>query len=100
MPEAVGYTNTFMNAGFTREEAEASFTMTVEIMNKNFATKDDLKMEGLALRHEMSEIRHEMREMHLEINKKFESLEDKLTIKLGSMMVLSVIALASLQKIL
>jgi hypothetical protein len=89
---ALKYTQELEQAGFSREQAETSVKVLIEVMNDNFATKSDLKMEIDSLRNEMhsgfNELKSEMRE-----------LEYKLTIKLGVMLTVAVGATATMMKL-
>jgi hypothetical protein len=68
MFNALKYTQELEQAGFTREEAEVSVRILIEVMNDNFATKSDMQAGFAAIRADMRE------------------LEYKHTIKLGTMM--------------
>jgi len=62
------YTKKLEAVGLTREVAEAHVEILVEVVENNFATKDDLKQA-------VKDLRHEIRE-----------LESRLVIRLGAVM--------------
>ena len=89
MFNALKYTEELEKAGFTREQAEVSIKLLVETMNENFATKADLKELGWQLQSEIKRLDSSLKE-----------LEYKLTIKLGTMMALSIGVTATLVRLL
>lgn len=112
MFNALKYTEELEKAGFSRNEAEASLKVLIEVMNENFATKSDLSTGLKDLEHRMDqrfqvltqtmESRFQSVDAQMDsrfqsvearfstIDSKFQELEYKLTIKLGTMMVLAV----------
>jgi hypothetical protein len=97
MFNALKYTEELEKAGFTRAQAEASLKLLVDTMNENFATKADFK----ELKWEMQSVETRLDSKILALDSKFESkfqslessikeMEYKLTIKLGTMMALSI----------
>jgi len=62
-------------------------------MNENFATKADIKSE-------MRELRWEIQTLDSKFESRFKEIEYKLTIKLGSMMALSIGFTATLVKLI
>jgi hypothetical protein len=119
MFNALKYTEELEKAGFSRNEAEASLKVLIEVMNENFATKSDLHTGLKDLEHrvdqrfqiltQVMESRFQSFESRMDskfqsvdakfqlvdarfssIDSKFQELEYKLTIKLGTMMVLAV----------
>jgi hypothetical protein len=95
-----------LEAGFTRQEAEVSLKILIEVMNDNFATKSDLKIEIDALRNEMrsgfAEVRsgfNGVKSGFNEIRSEMRELEYKLTIKLGVMLTVAVGATATMMKL-
>ena len=100
MFNALKYTQELEKAGFTREQAEVSMKLLIDIMNENFATKSDLKELEFRLESKLhgTESRLESRMQSLESGMK--ELEYKLTIKLGTMMTLAIGVTATLVKLL
>jgi hypothetical protein len=74
------YTEKLEESGFTKEQANTTLKVLVDIMNQEFATKHDLERECLLIRQEIKDLRSEM---------KFDitTMSNKLTIRLGSMMI-------------
>lgn len=93
-----GYAEKLEKSGFTKSQAEASLQVLVEIMNQEFATKEDVRglshqlhVEVNSLRKELhSEISSLRNELHSEISlvrSDLDKLGDKLTIRMGTMMI-------------
>ena len=69
-------------AGFTEEQAEIQAEALAEIIDERLATKQDLKELETTLKRDMKE------------------LEMRLTIRLGAMMAVSIVIVATLVKLL
>jgi len=83
--DTLKYANTLKKAGFTQEQAEAQASALSEVMEvnlKELATKGDIE----ALRKE--------------IDARFVQLEQRMTIKLGTMLTIAVGAIVALTKLL
>ena len=93
MIDTLMYVKKLEASGVPREQAELQVEIMADIVDKNYATKQDLK--DLS-----SEFRQEMRELRSELKHDMQRLEDRLTIKLGSMMVVTVSAVAAIIKLL
>jgi hypothetical protein len=108
MFNALKYTEELEKAGFSRNEAEASLRVLIEVMNENFATKTDLQVGLKDLEHRMDnrfQVLTQVMESKFQavdnrfqmvdtrfvaMESRFQEMEYKLTIKLGTMMVLAV----------
>ncbi len=93
MFNALKYTQELEKAGFTREQAEISMKLLIDIMNENFATKSDMK--ELELR-----LDSRIHSLELKTESGFKELEYKLTIKLGTMITVAIGVTATLVKLL
>ena len=107
MFNALKYTEELEKAGFTRMQAEASLKLLVEVMNESFATKADLLDVKAALKAEISDVKSELKTDVWRLESKIQSLESsikemeyKLTIKLGTLMAISIGMTATLVKLL
>ena len=89
MLNALKYIEDLEKSGFTREQAEGNMKALIEMMSENFATKIDLKELEWKLDSRMQGIESSVKE-----------LEYKLTIKLGSMMALSIGVAVTLVKLI
>lgn len=89
MFNALKYTQELENVGFTREQAEKSVNILIEIMQENLASKQDIK-----------ELGQEIKELESKMESKFRELELRMTIKLGSLMVLTVGAMTAITKLM
>lgn len=58
-----------------------------DIVDNNYATKQD-----------MNDVRQEIKDLRIELKHDMQRLEDRLTLKLGSMMVVTVTAVATILK--
>ena len=79
------YAKMLEEVGFSREQAETSIKILVEIMEDKLASKQDL--EGLEVRLK-TELRHSVAQ-----------LESKLTIRMGTMLAASIAILTAIQKL-
>lgn len=73
--------------GVPREQAELQVQVMADIVDQNYATKQDFK-----------ELKQEMKDLRTELKHDMLMLESRLTIKLGSMMVVGIGAIATLIK--
>lgn len=82
MFNALKYTEELEKAGFTRQQAEISVKVLIEVMNDNFATKSDLKDANLVLRADLREmetvLRSDMREMDASLRTEISRVETTL----------------------
>lgn len=114
MFNALKYTEELEKAGFSRNEAEASLKVLIEVMNENFATKSDLreleqrmdaKFQAVDNRFQVLTQIMESRFQAVDarfsaVDARFQELEYKLTIKLGTMMIVAIATTATLIQIL
>jgi hypothetical protein len=115
MFNAIKYSKELEEAGFSRNQAEATINAFYKFMDNNFATKSDidkgLLLTRTELREDMSKLRFELRgEMAAlrdnlcgetsDLRKSFETFEYRMTIKFGVMQAASVAILAALIKLI
>jgi len=81
MINTLGYVKKLQEAGVSREQAEAHIEIVSEMMDSNFATKQDLKDLAQELRHELA------------------LLEQRLTIRLGTIVSVAIGVAVALAKI-
>lgn len=79
--------------GFSREQAETSIKILVEIMEDKLASKDDLK-------ELKTEIGHRFSHLESQLESKFTAVESKLTIRMGTMLAASIAILTTIQKLI
>ncbi len=82
------YAKMLEEVGFSREQAETSVKILVEIMEDKLASKNDL--------HEL-DVRIENR--FLQMESKLALVESRLTIKMGTMLAASIVILTAIQKL-
>lgn len=129
MFNAIKYSKELEEAGFSREQAEATINVFYNFMDYNFATKSDhiegnnslrsdiqkakqelrtelaqlreeLRKEIQVLRQEVIDIRLDLALFKKEVATKFENLENRMTIKFGVMQAATIAILATLIKLL
>lgn len=94
-------------AGFSEQQAEALAEAEAELFAAHLATKQDIA----ELKREIAEIRREIEQVRAELKRDLEALQSqfgrdlkdleyRMTIKLGSLMVLAVGVVATLVKLL
>ena len=110
--DTLKFVKTLREAGISEPQAEAFSTAVRESHEAaDLATKADLReyesairsdLEKLetSLRHEMRELRHGMSDMRKDIDSKLEKLELRMTIKLGSIVVVALGAFTVIFKFL
>jgi hypothetical protein len=109
MFNALKYTEILEEAGFNREQSETTMNVMIEVMHENLATKQDLKGFELAskqdlksfqlaskqdlkdlevtTKHDQKSFEEKIELRFISIEHKIETLENRLVIKLGSLMV-------------
>jgi len=119
MFNALRYREELEEAGFSREQAEVSVRVLIDVMNENFATKSDLKELDLKLESSVQRLEAKIdaradsleqkfdlkfESLHQKLESSWKELEYKLTIKLGvmlgGMVTLSLGAIVTLAKLL
>ena len=79
MFNALKYTQELQNAGFSREQAETSMKVLIEVMNDNFTTKSDLKELEVAMKSDLkvteAAMRSDMKEMESGIRSDMKEME-------------------------
>jgi hypothetical protein len=81
------YNKRLQDAGFTKEQAEESINVLWDVMHENLATKQDL-----------SEVKNELSKKMADLETDMKLLESKMTIKLGSLLIVSQAVLYTLLK--
>lgn len=105
--DTLSYAKKLESAGFTHEQARAQAEALAEIVSDNLATKADIA----ALQRDMKEmetsLRREIKELEVkltreirELDAKIAAMADKLTIRLGGIVVVGIAVLAALVKLL
>ena len=105
-------------AGFTEQQAEALADAEAELIEQNLATKrdsadlkrdikelevtlrNDLKQLEVTLRNEIKQLDVKIEQIRSDLARDLKGLEYRMTIKLGTMMVVAVAAMATLVKLL
>jgi DNA polymerase III delta prime subunit len=99
MFNALRYTQELEKAGFSRDQADVSMKVLMDVMNENFATKSDLKELEYSLRSDFAELKAEVKSDINGLKSEIKEMEYKLTIKLGVMTTISIGAMATLMKL-
>ena len=86
------YAEKLQKAGFSQEQAKAQLEMITEVIENNLATKRDLKELEI-------ELKQNMKELETNLKRDIKESEMKLKIWTGSIMVIAVGILATLQKV-
>jgi hypothetical protein len=76
---AIKYSQELEKAGFSREQAEASVKLLIDIMDQNLATRSDLQNVEITLRAEIREVASGLRS-------DLKDVQYKLIMTLGSLM--------------
>ncbi len=105
----------FKEAGFTEVQAETLAEAGVELLETHLATRQDLEAAKGELKSEIGKVRVDLEnkienvrvdlenkidKLRIDLENKIERLEYRMTIKLGSLMVIAVGVVATLVKLL
>jgi uncharacterized protein Yka (UPF0111/DUF47 family) len=83
-------------AGFTEQQAEALAHAGAELIGQNLATKQDIA----DLKRDIKELEVKIEQIRSDLARDLKDLEYRMTIKLGTMMVVAVGAMAALTRVL
>lgn len=86
--------------GYTEQQAKVQAQVWNEIIDHNLVTKNDLKQTEAKLQQGIEELRADMNIRFKEIDGRFKELEYKMTIKLGSIVMIGLGAMVAIQKLL
>lgn len=111
MKNVFDYVTMLVDNGMGRDLAQTSVEVTMDLINKDFATKSDFEKQQLATRAEFDQmslkmanefkavrsemasefqaVRSEIQSLRKDMNHRFEEFESRLTLKLGSMLIAS-----------
>lgn len=107
--DTLKYSKRALEAGFTKEQAEFQAEEMSKIISEHIATKGDIRELQISVNEDIRDLRASTREdfklvkkdievlrmeMHLEIR----ALENRMVIKMGSLMVIAVSVLATISK--
>ncbi|MGH7964267.1 MAG: hypothetical protein ACRERD_20995 [Candidatus Binatia bacterium] len=100
----LAFAKKLQEGGFTAQQAEVLAYAQAELLEQNLATKLDLKEVEANLRRDMKEmetsLRRDMKEIEAGLRRDMKDLEYRMLIKLGSLMVVGITAVATLVKLL
>jgi hypothetical protein len=95
MSDTLMYFKKLEEAGFTRQQAEAQVRIVDDYFKDNIATKTDLMRLEVKINGEFQTVRTALRDL----THKVDTLESRLTIRLGGMMIVGFGALAAFIKL-
>ena len=105
--DSLTYANRLKAAGMDGGLAEVQASVMTEVIQDHFhnlSTKQEVQQLSLDLRKEMNlmgqDLRKEIQLLRLEVQKDMQLLEQRMLIKLGSLMVLAIGVVATLVKVL
>ena len=105
--DSLTYANRLKAAGMDGGLAEVQASVMTEVIQDHFhtlSTKQELQQVGQDLRKEMNlmgqDLRKEMQLLRLEVQKDMQLFEQRMVIKLGSLMVLAIGVVATVVKLL
>jgi len=105
--DSLTYANRLKAAGMDGGLAEVQASVMTEVIQDHFhtlSTKQELQQVGQDLRKEMNlmgqDLRKDMQLLRLEVQKDMQLLEQRMVIKLGSLMVLAIGVVATVVKLL
>lgn len=86
------YAKMLEEVGFSREQAETSIKILVEIMEDKLASKQDIKDLQLSTQQDIKELR-------LSTQQDIKELELRITVRMGAMFAASIAVLTAIQKL-
>jgi hypothetical protein len=105
--DSLSYANRLKSAGMESSLAEVQASAMTEVIqgqSQNLSTKPELQQLGQDLHKDMQSLRLElqkdMQSLRVEFQKDMQLLEQRMVIKLGSLMVLAIGVVATLVKVL
>jgi len=105
--DSLTYANRLKAAGMDGGLAEVQASVMTEVIQDHFhtlSTKQELQQVGQDLRKEMNlmgqDLRKDMQLLRLEVQKDMQLLEQRMVIKLGSLMVLAIGVVATVVRLL
>ena len=93
------YAKMLEEVGFSREQAETSIKILVEIMEDKLASKQDLRDLESQIELKFQNLRSDLKRELSEVNHSVSQMESKLTIRMGTMMAASIAILTAIQKL-
>lgn len=110
MADTLMYYKKLEAAGFSRQQAEVQIEMMNEFTTGNFATKEDLKdlaqstkqaLKDLAqsTKQDFKDLEHRMDTRFIHLENELTRMSDRLTIRLGGVMIIGFSALAAFIKL-
>jgi hypothetical protein len=85
--------------GFSREQAETSIKILVEIMEDKLASKQDLVELETRVNHRFAQLESKLDSSLAQVDSKLSILESRLTIRMGTMLAASIAILTAIQKL-
>ena len=120
--DTLAYAKKLKSAGFTEDQAEIQAEALAEVVDERLATKEDtsalqgnIKESEISLRRDMKEmetslkrdmkesetsLKRDIKELETSLKRDMKELEMRLTIRLGTMMAISIAIVATLVKLL
>ena len=98
--DTLKFANAFKEAGFTEQQAEALAHAEAEWMEQNVATKRDIADLKRDIKELKVKMEQKVEQIRSDLARDLKDLEYRMTIKLGTMMVVAVGAMAALTRVL
>jgi hypothetical protein len=86
------YAKMLEEVGFSKDQAETSITILVEIMEDKLATKQDLQTLQTRIENDFQQLKSDLAHT-------LSQMESKLTIRMGTMLAASIAILTAIQKL-
>ncbi len=93
------YAKILEEVGFSRDQAETSVKILVEIMDEKLASKQDLQELDSRISHRFSQIESKLDYSVAQLDTKLALVESKLTVRMGTMLAASIAILTAIQKL-
>lgn len=93
------YARILEEVGFSRDQAETTIKILVEIMEDKLATKQDLQDLKTELHQMKTELSHSMGDLGSDLRHSIIQTKSDLTVRMGTMLAASIAILAAIQKL-
>ena len=107
MLNTLKYAKQLEEVGFTREQAETHMFIMADIIGANLATKQDMAdlrrdfaEHRIATQHDIAELRRDFSELKVEVKRDLADLENRMTIKLGTIVSVAIGVAVALTKLI
>lgn len=98
--DTLTYAKKLRDAGFTQEQAEVQAHALADIVEERLATKQDIATLHRNIKELETSLRHDIKELETSLQRDMKDMEYRMTIRLGTMLAVSITIMGALVKLL